>query len=69
MSTTVFHIQGMTCGHCVAHVTKALKEVPGVKDAVVDLSRAEAMVTHDGSFVVGTVKKAVEDAGYRLAKA
>jgi copper chaperone CopZ len=68
MATTVFHIQGMTCGHCAMHVTKALKSVPGVSDAVVDLAKAEATVTHEGPLERDAVQTVVEDAGYQLAK-
>jgi copper chaperone CopZ len=68
MATTVFHIQGMTCGHCVMHVTKALTSVPGVSDAVVDLAKAEAVVTHEGGLDRDAVQVAVEDAGYQLVE-
>ena len=37
MQTTELKVDGMTCGSCVASVTKALKRVPGVQDVEVDL--------------------------------
>ena len=36
-------IEGMTCGHCAAHVERALNALPGVL-AKVDLQRKEARV-------------------------
>ena len=42
---TKLEIKGMTCGHCVGAVEKALAGVPGV-DRVIDVSkeRGEALV-------------------------
>lgn len=58
-------IEGMTCASCVRHVEKALKNVPGVITANVNLATERAEVTR----VVGqaderTLESAVEDAGY-----
>jgi len=56
-------IEGMTCGHCVQHVTKALTGVPGVTKAQVDLDSRSAVV--EGSGVEdAALKDAVKDAGY-----
>lgn len=59
----VLKIDGMTCGHCAASVTKALKQVAGVSDVAVNLGEKQAVVTHAGADVE-TLKVAVEDAGY-----
>ncbi len=37
-------VNGMTCGHCVQSVTKALEKVPGVKKAEVSREHGEAVV-------------------------
>ena len=67
MSTSTFKIQGMTCNHCVMRVAKALKAVPGVQDAQVDLKKAEAVVTYDEASVTREkLKVAVVDAGYKI---
>ena len=55
-------VTGMTCNHCVMHVTKALKGVSGVKKADVSLERGEATV--EGSPKVGELIAAVQEAGY-----
>ena len=68
MAQTTLKIQGMTCNHCVMRVAKALKAVPGVQDALVDLSKAEAVITHDDA--KATMEKlsvAVAEAGYKVA--
>jgi P-type Cu+ transporter len=58
-------ITGMTCASCVNRVGKALKKVPGVLDANVNLASEQAAVTYMPS-VAGwsELKAAVENAGY-----
>ena len=68
MATKTLKIQGMTCNHCVMRVSKALKAVPGVHDAKVDLQRAEASVTFDESKVaLEKLSTAIVEAGYKVA--
>jgi len=67
MAKTTLKIQGMTCNHCVMRVAKALKAVPGVQDAVVDLQKGEAVVTYDETKgVPEKLPPAVVDAGYKV---
>ncbi|MFL5814024.1 MAG: heavy metal translocating P-type ATPase, partial [Bdellovibrionia bacterium] len=64
-------VEGMTCASCVAHVEKALKKVPGVKDASVNLATESAQVkVESDDFPATQLIQAVEDAGYeaRLAR-
>lgn len=49
MATTSLKIEGMTCGHCVAAVTKALEGTEGVTTAKVDLQSGRAVVEYDES--------------------
>jgi copper chaperone len=69
MGTTLFIIEGMTCHHCVLHVQKALKALPGVADADVNLEKGEALVTHEGPLDGTAALKAVAAAGYRARRA
>ena len=62
MEATTIKVTGMTCGHCVASVTKALQKVPGVQSADVSLEKAQAVVK--GSADAQTLIKAVKDEGY-----
>ena len=47
MNTVELDVQGMTCGSCVKHVTKALQSVPGVNRVDVDLANGRASVAGD----------------------
>ncbi|KAJ2607623.1 Cu(2+)-transporting P-type ATPase [Coemansia sp. RSA 1285] len=59
-------IGGMTCKSCVASVTMALEDTPGVVDAKVELEpRGLALVTIDKSVAdVAAVVAAIKDAGF-----
>ncbi|MBI1244742.1 MAG: heavy metal translocating P-type ATPase [Alphaproteobacteria bacterium] len=58
-------IEGMTCASCVSHVEKALKSVPGVVEASVNLATNRAHVRfHAGLASEGALEKAVAAAGY-----
>jgi Cu+-exporting ATPase len=68
MAITTLKIQGMTCNHCVMRVAKALKALPGVQDARVDLQKGEAVVTYDDARITPEkLSFAVVDAGYKVA--
>ncbi|MCF4166224.1 cadmium-translocating P-type ATPase [Zavarzinia compransoris] len=60
--TATLRIEGMTCASCVARVEKALKAVPGVADATVNLATEIARVAGDAP--TAALIEAVEDAGY-----
>jgi copper ion binding protein len=61
------NIEGMTCGHCVMHVTQALQKVKGIIKAEVDLGKKTAVVTFQtGTATREQLIKAVEDAGYKV---
>ena len=65
METVTLKVDGMTCGGCVASVTRVLKASPGVSDAVVELAAKRATVTYDPAKTsVPALKSAIEDAGY-----
>jgi Cu+-exporting ATPase len=60
-------IDGMTCASCVLRVEKALKALPGVASAAVNLATEEATVQASGSaggVDVGALAAAVRKAGY-----
>jgi Cu+-exporting ATPase len=61
--TVSLSISGMTCASCVTRVEKALKKVPGVSDAAVNLATEKAQVTAVG-VPVDVLIAAVEKAGY-----
>jgi Cu+-exporting ATPase len=58
-------VTGMTCASCVNRVEKALKKVPGVSAASVNLSNEQAAVSYDPAQVAPSeLLDAVERAGY-----
>lgn len=61
-----YAVEGMTCNHCVHHVTMALSEVEGVKDVKVSLAEKSALVNSEDNVQFETLKAAVEEAGYKL---
>ena len=67
METTI-NVQGMTCGGCVASVTRVLKAIDGVDGVDVNLDAAQAHITYDPARTgVPALRKAIEDAGYDVA--
>lgn len=65
--STLLEIDGMTCGGCVASVTRVLQAVPGVTEAVVTLSPARAKVRFDASRTdLSALSAAVQAAGFEV---
>ena len=63
MERLQMEIQGMTCGHCVGAVKRALGGVDGV--AITSLSVGRAEVTYESAKAdVQSILAAVSDAGY-----
>ena len=63
VSTTELAVEGMTCASCVARVERALRAVPGVLEASVNLATERASVRHAGADA-SALAAAVERAGY-----
>jgi copper chaperone len=62
MNITELKVEGMTCNHCKTSVEKALKSVPGVENAEVDLQEGKAKV--QGNAPVDQLVAAVQEEGY-----
>lgn len=58
-------VQGMTCAACVGRVERALKKVPGVAEAVVNLATGEAAVHGADELTLGPLQEAIQKAGYQ----
>lgn len=64
---TTVSIGGMHCAACVRRVEGALKAVPGVKDASVNLATSRATLVHAaGSLNVPALKETIDGAGYQF---
>ncbi len=58
-------MEGMSCASCVGHVERALRAVPGVLEASVNLASESAQVRHvEGAVAPDALARAVTDAGY-----
>jgi copper chaperone len=63
MKQAILHIEGMSCGHCLNAVNRALSTLPGVRIDAVRIGRAE--VTYDETTTKPTdLEAAVTEAGY-----
>jgi copper ion binding protein len=67
MNKITLKISGMSCNHCVMHVTKALEGLDGVREAKVSLADKNAEVTFDESKAdKAKMAEAVKEAGYSV---
>lgn len=61
-STTDLGVEGMTCASCVGRVERALKTIPGVSEATVNLATERATVR--GVASADAILAAIQNAGY-----
>ena len=65
MQKTILNVEGMSCGHCVAAVNKAVGALAGVANVEVSLQEKTATVEFDAAIVtLDEIKEAIEDQGY-----
>jgi copper chaperone len=60
-------VLGMTCGHCVAAVTKELLLLNGVTRVEVDLTSGRVDLTTTRELSADELAAAVDEAGYSVA--
>ncbi len=63
--TKTLKIEGMMCGHCEAHVTKALMALEGMTEVKASHETNTAVVTMDREIPEEILKKTVEDCDYK----
>ena len=61
---TTVKIAGMSCGHCVMGVKKALSAIPGIENLQVEIGEAR----FEGSVDIEVVKRAIEEEGYEVVE-
>ena len=66
MTTKTFTVRGMTCGHCVNHVTTEISKVAGVVRVDVALESGEVTVESSSAISDVDVQTAVVAAGYEF---
>jgi copper chaperone len=57
-------VKGMSCQHCVMAVNKALKEIDGLTEIVVDLEKGQATFSETKPVDIALVKDKIKNAGY-----
>ncbi|MBL0704039.1 heavy-metal-associated domain-containing protein [Sinomonas sp. JC656] len=65
--TTTVHVDGMTCGHCVASVTEEIQSLDGVEGVSIDLNAggvSEVTIDSDRKLKHESISEAVAEAGY-----
>ncbi len=68
MEKTTLNVNGMSCGHCVNAVTKAVKALAGVGEVAVSLEKKTATVEYDpAQITVDQIKAAITGEGYQAA--
>ena len=66
MKTMIIDIDGMSCEHCVRHVTEALEALSGVEAVAVNLADRQASLQTDDDFDEAAARDAVDEAGYEI---
>lgn len=69
MSTSEYHVTGMTCGHCEMSVREEVSTVPGVQDIEVSAQTGKLVVTSAEPVDDHEVLAAVDEAGYKAVRA
>lgn len=70
MADKSYHVTGMTCGACAAHVQKAVSKLDGVETCEVNIATEKLNLKFDTNILdFELIKKTVENAGYGLAPA
>ncbi len=65
MNPLYLKIGGMSCQHCVQHVTQALQDLPGVTRVTVDLASGKATLEiEEAYFNIDEASEAIKEAGY-----
>ncbi len=65
----VLDVEGATCGACVMRIEKALRAVPGVREARFSLATRRASIVHGPETGQAQFEQAIAKAGYRARSA
>ena len=66
MTTITVNVTGMMCGHCEAHVTKAVKEAFGVEDVVSSHEKGTTVIHAPEKLDEEKIREAIKEAGYEV---
>ena len=65
---TIIKVNGMSCQHCVASVTKALSEIEGITDVQVNLEKSEATFNQKSPVPKDIIKNAITKIGFEVVE-
>lgn len=60
----VIQIEGMSCGHCSAHIAGLLRDIDGIESAKVNHRNGLAKVKYSDKNAMDKAKTAIDEAGY-----
>jgi copper chaperone len=64
---TEFQVEGMSCQHCVAAVTRSIRDIDNQAQVSVDLEQGRVVV--ESSQPADALKDAIDEAGYTVLSA
>lgn len=60
----VIQIEGMSCGHCSAHIAGLLRDIDGIESAKVNHRNGLVKVKYSDKNAIDKAKTAIDEAGY-----
>ena len=66
MTTITVNVPGMMCGHCEAHVNKAIKEAFGVEDVVSSHEKGTTVIQAPQKLDEDKIREVIKEAGYEV---
>ena len=66
MTTITVNVTGMMCGHCEAHVNKAVKEEFGVEDVVSSHEKGTTVIQAPQKLDEDKIREVIKEAGYEV---
>ena len=66
MTTITVNVTGMMCGHCEAHVNKAIKEAFGVEDVVSSHEKGTTVIQAPQKLDENKIREVIKEAGYEV---
>jgi copper chaperone len=67
IDVTEFQVEGMSCQHCVAAVTRSIHEIDAAAKVQVDLEHGKVVVA--STETIDALKDAIDEAGYTVLSA
>ena len=66
MTTITVNVTGMMCGHCEAHVNKAVKEAFGVEDVISSHEKGTTVIHAPEKLDEDKIREVIKEAGYEV---